>query len=72
VVTTKFNQAIPTPVRFVQPADPALNQNPSLHFPAFLRRYPDNFIPIQAWVFRRYRSFLRLSDAVRSPGRTRA
>lgn len=154
VVVIEFNQTIATPVRFVQPADPALSQGSSLlslvelggekgyelvcvaehnaffvrkeHYPlfelptnapevlrtstkdvtylfsgydgtvflrgggrlpwhklhlpasrfqllpAYLRRFPDNYSPFQDWLFRWYRTFLKLGDAVRSRGGRRA
>jgi hypothetical protein len=150
VVVIEFNQTIATPVRFVQPADPALSQGSSLlslvelggekgyelvcvaehnaffvrseYFalfelatnapevlrtstkdvtylfsgydgtvflrgggrlpwhklrlpesrfqllPAYLRRFPDNYSPFQDWLFRWYRTYLKLRDAVRPRG----
>jgi hypothetical protein len=153
VVVIEFNQTIPTPVSFVQPADPAVSQGSSLlafvelakekgyelvcvlehnaffvrgehlplfdlatnapevlrtntkdvtHFftgydgtvflrggarlpwhklhilenglqvlPAVLRAFPESYSPFQKWLFGWYRTFLKLRDAVRSPGSLR-
>lgn len=150
VVVIEFNPTIPTPVRFVQPADPSLNQGSSLlslvelgrekgyelvsvvehnaffvrseYFPlfdlstnspevlrtsakdvtyifsgfdgtvflqggcrlpwhriplnavrfqllpAYLRRYTGNYSRFQTWLLSRYRSIIRIGDAVRSLG----